>query len=91
MPIYEYYCHHCQHKFDELQKVSDPVLTHCPKCQQPALEKLVSNTSFQLKGGGWYVTDFKGKKNDAEASKTAATANKEDKKEAKKDTQDKKD
>jgi len=62
MPIYEYYCNACGHRFDELQKVDAPILHKCPKCKKLKLQKLISNTSFQLKGSGWYVTDFKGKK-----------------------------
>lgn len=59
MPIYEYRCQHCGFQFEQLQKISDKPLKVCPNCQQPKLMKLVSNTSFQLKGSGWYATDFK--------------------------------
>lgn len=59
MPIYEYQCQQCGHELEALQKISDPPLTDCPKCQAPALQKLVSAASFRLKGGGWYETDFK--------------------------------
>jgi putative FmdB family regulatory protein len=62
VPIYEYQCDACDHKFDTLQKVSDPLLTVCPKCNKPKLRKLVTAAAFQLKGTGWYVTDFKDKK-----------------------------
>ncbi|OGT46529.1 MAG: hypothetical protein A3E83_01325 [Gammaproteobacteria bacterium RIFCSPHIGHO2_12_FULL_41_20] len=64
MPIYEYQCKACGHQLEALQKVSDVALTDCPACHQATLSKLVSATSFQLKGTGWYVTDFrdKGKK-----------------------------
>lgn len=58
MPIYEYQCEKCQEILEISQKMSDPLLTECPKCQGQ-LKKLVSRTSFQLKGGGWYKTDYK--------------------------------
>lgn len=61
MPIYEYQCTACHHEFDEIQKMSDPALTHCPNCNQETVVRLVSAAGFQLKGTGWYVTDFKDK------------------------------
>ena len=60
MPIYEYRCESCGHELEALQKMSDPVLTDCPACHKPDLQKLVSAAGFRLKGGGWYETDFKG-------------------------------
>jgi putative FmdB family regulatory protein len=62
MPIYEYKCQNCGYSFEQLQKVTDKLLRTCPKCGEKQLIKLISNTSFQLKGTGWYVTDFKNKK-----------------------------
>lgn len=62
MPIYEYRCQNCGHSFEQLQKVTDKLLHTCPECGKKQLIKLISNTSFQLKGTGWYVTDFKNKK-----------------------------
>lgn len=59
MPIYEYQCQSCGHQLEKLQKMSDPLLTDCPECQKSALIKLVSAGGFQLKGSGWYKTDFK--------------------------------
>jgi len=67
MPIYEYRCSSCGHQQEFLQKVSDPPRTDCPKCQKPALTKLLSAAGFQLKGSGWYATDFKGKSSPAKA------------------------
>jgi putative FmdB family regulatory protein len=61
MPIYAYRCTDCGHEFDVLQKVSDAPLTECPACQRPALTKKVTAAGFQLKGSGWYVTDFRDK------------------------------
>lgn len=59
MPTYEYRCKSCGHEFEINQRMSDDALTDCPKCNQAELEKLISRTSFQLKGTGWYATDFK--------------------------------
>ena len=60
MPIYEYRCSSCGHELEALQKFSDAPLVACPACKQGALVKLVSAAGFQLKGSGWYATDFKG-------------------------------
>ena len=60
MPIYAYRCSECGHAKDVLQKMSDPVLTVCPACGAQAFTKQVTAAGFQLKGSGWYVTDFKG-------------------------------
>ena len=62
MPIYAYRCEHCGHAKDVLQKVSDPVLTVCPACGESTFRKQVTAAGFQLKGSGWYVTDFRGDK-----------------------------
>lgn len=59
MPIYEYRCDNCGHHLEKLQKISDPLLTDCPVCSQPALKKQLTAAGFRLKGGGWYETDFK--------------------------------
>ncbi len=60
MPIYEYRCVSCGHQQEVLQKMSDDPLTDCPQCQQPTFNKALSAAGFQLKGSGWYATDFKG-------------------------------
>ena len=54
MPVYEYACQQCGHEFEEWQKMSDPPVKVCPKCHAEKVERLISRTSFQLKGGGWY-------------------------------------
>ena len=59
MPIYEYQCSSCDHKFEMIQKISSEPLEICPKCDSPSLKKLVSASAFKLKGSGWYETDFK--------------------------------
>ncbi len=60
MPIYAYRCSNCGHAQDVLQKMSDPLLTVCPVCGQSTYVKQVTAAGFQLKGSGWYVTDFRG-------------------------------
>ena len=59
MPIYEYRCAACGHELEALQKLSDAPLSDCPACHQAELRKRVSAAGFQLKGSGWYVTDFR--------------------------------
>ncbi|UUX97810.1 FmdB family zinc ribbon protein [Aquabacterium sp. J223] len=59
MPIYAYRCASCGHAQDVLRKLSDPALTVCPACQAGTFEKQVTAAGFQLKGSGWYVTDFR--------------------------------
>lgn len=61
MPIYAYRCDECGFTKDVLQKISDPALTDCLSCGKPAFKKQVTAAGFQLKGTGWYVTDFRGK------------------------------
>lgn len=60
MPIYAYRCSACGHAKDVLQKISDPLLTTCPACGAEAFTKQLTAAGFQLKGSGWYATDFKG-------------------------------
>ncbi len=60
MPIYAYRCSACGHAKDVLQKLSDPVLSTCPVCAAETFTKQVTAAGFQLKGSGWYATDFKG-------------------------------
>ena len=60
MPIYAYKCGSCGHAKDVLQKISDPLLTVCPACGAEAFSKQVTAAGFQLKGSGWYATDFRG-------------------------------
>ena len=60
MPIYAYKCGSCGHAKDVLQKISDPLLTVCPTCGAEAFSKQITAAGFQLKGSGWYATDFRG-------------------------------
>jgi putative FmdB family regulatory protein len=59
MPIYEYRCKSCGYQNDYLQKLSEPQLTDCPECGKSTFAKQVTAAGFQLKGSGWYATDFK--------------------------------
>ncbi|QMT60352.1 MULTISPECIES: FmdB family zinc ribbon protein [unclassified Legionella] len=61
MPIYEYQCSSCNHHFDLMQKISDEPVKQCPVCYKDTVIKLISAAGFQLKGTGWYATDFKNK------------------------------
>jgi putative FmdB family regulatory protein len=61
MPIYEYRCSACGHQEEFLQRVGEAPLTDCPVCHKPTFNKLLSAAGFQLKGSGWYATDFKNK------------------------------
>jgi putative FmdB family regulatory protein len=79
MPIYEYECPACGSRFEEIQKVSAPPTTHCPLCGRGGVRRLISQTSFQLKGTGWYATDYAPRKAGADGKDEKA----KDKKEAK--------
>jgi putative FmdB family regulatory protein len=80
MPIYAYRCESCGFEKDVLQKMSDAPLSHCPECSKETFRKQVTAAGFQLKGSGWYVTDFRsgssGAKNSAQASDEPVTADK---------------
>ncbi len=73
MPIYEYVCQKCGHHLEVMQKMSDKPLSKCPQCKGK-LEKIFSQTSFQLKGSGWYVTDYSGKGKSEKTEKTDKAA-----------------
>ena len=81
MPIYEYECLECGEKFETMQKITEEPLTSCPSCSGKVI-KLVSNCSFQLKGTGWYLTDY--------ARKSEGKEVKKEKKERKGKTKEKK-
>jgi putative FmdB family regulatory protein len=82
MPIYAYRCEACGFAKDVLQKISDAPLTECPSCSQSSFKKQLTAAGFQLKGSGWYVTDFRGGSggaskpaaNSSEAAPASATA-----------------
>ena|SRR5687767_3102541 len=70
MPIYEYRCSSCGHQQEFLQKVSDAPLTTCTACGKPDFSKMLTAAGFQLKGSGWYATDFKSKPASGAPAKT---------------------
>jgi putative FmdB family regulatory protein len=84
MPIYEYRCQSCGCEKEFLQKLSDAPITVCPECGQPTMAKLISAAGFQLKGTGWYATDFKNsgskpaEKKDAEKKDESKSSDKPD-------------
>jgi putative FmdB family regulatory protein len=97
VPIYEYRCSSCGFQKDYLRKVSDPLLSVCPECNQATFGKMLTAAGFQLKGGGWYATDFKhsgtklgaanggkngGKNGDSSKSETSAESKSETKTDA---------
>jgi putative FmdB family regulatory protein len=89
MPIYEYRCTKCG-EFEKMQRITDPPLERCPKCRRK-VAKLISSTSFQLKGSGWYVTDYarQGKGTEkTDKPEKATESNKESKTESKSEKKD---
>ena len=91
MPIYEYRCEKCG-VFEETQRITDPALERCPTCRRK-VRRLISNTSFQLKGGGWYVTDYgrggQGGKKTGEKSESSADGSGSDASESKSSSESK--
>lgn len=87
MPIYEYRCASCGHEIEVLQKMSDAPLKTCPACGKDTFSKQISAAGFQLKGSGWYATDFKGTKPAKDAKGKEGSESKPDKgSDAKSDT-----
>jgi len=83
MPLYEYECKKCRHRFERIQKFSDPHIKKCPECGGP-VEQLLSPPAVQFKGSGWYVTDYAKKSSapaagDSSGGKTESTTKKEEK------------
>ena len=88
MPIYEYACAACGHRFEEWQKMSDKPVRTCPKCKAKKVEKLISQTSFTLKGGGWYSDLYAGPKPGASSkgeSSSGSSSDSDSAKDSKKD------
>lgn len=85
MPIYEYVCDKCGNHLELLQKVGDPAPKRCEKCRKGKMEKMISRTSFQLKGSGWYVTDY-AKKSTASKAESKSEVKSEAKSENKSET-----
>lgn len=98
MPIYEYECKKCHKLTEVMQKMSDPGPAKCPNCGSKRIERVMSQTSFQLKGEGWYITDYSRKDKDAKAAKSkkkdkdsdSASSSSESKSESKADKPEKK-
>jgi putative FmdB family regulatory protein len=95
MPIYEYECKKCHHRFERIQKFSDPHVRKCPDCGGP-VEQVISAPAVQFKGSGWYVTDYAKKSSSGTSSssngesKSESSTKKDDKKETKTESASKK-
>jgi putative FmdB family regulatory protein len=74
MPLYEYECGACGHRFERIQRYSDPLVHECPSCGTGPVQKLLSAPAIQFKGAGWYITDYAGKKSDGTPSSREADA-----------------
>jgi putative FmdB family regulatory protein len=87
MPIYEYKCKKCHHRFEKIQKFSDPLVKKCPDCGGP-VEQVLSAPAVQFKGSGWYVTDYAKKAGSSASSSNGDSASKDSagKKDEKKET-----
>lgn len=85
MPLYEYQCKVCHHRFEKIRKFSDPPLTECPECGEDEVEQLLSAPAVQFKGSGWYVTDYakKGSSQGSSSKKTEGESKSETKSETK--------
>src|SRR5215813_4387771 len=92
MPLYEYQCQKCHHRFEKIQKFSDKPMKKCPDCGGP-VEQMISAPAVQFKGSGWYVTDYAKKgstassSSDGDSSKDTAKDSKETKKDDKPKTE----
>jgi putative FmdB family regulatory protein len=73
VPLYEYQCKKCHHRFEKIQKFSDSPIKKCPECGG-SVEKLLSSPAVQFKGTGWYVTDYARKSGNSESSASGGTA-----------------
>jgi putative FmdB family regulatory protein len=85
MPIYEYQCKKCHHRFEKIQKFSDPMVKKCPDCGGP-VEQVLSAPAVQFKGSGWYVTDYAKKSSASSPSNGDSSGKQEEKKESKAET-----
>jgi len=90
MPLYEYECKKCKHRFEKIQKFSDKMLKKCPECGGP-IEQMVSAPAVQFKGSGWYVTDYAKKGSSSASSSSSSSENESSAKEAKEAKEEKKD
>ena len=81
MPLYEYECQACHHRFEQIQRYSDPLVKKCPSCGKKRVKKLLSSPAIQFKGTGWYITDYQRKG----SSSSLPDHSESDKKKAEKD------
>jgi putative FmdB family regulatory protein len=85
MPLYEYECESCRHRFERIQKFSDPPIETCPTCGGK-VQKLLSSPAIQFKGSGWYITDYARKGGGSESSKSPAETKADAKSETRSET-----
>lgn len=83
MPLYEYQCKACHHRFEKIQKFSDPPVSECPECGEDEVEQLLSAPAVQFKGSGWYVTDYAKKSSSQGSSSSKSESKSETKSETK--------
>lgn len=88
MPIYEYLCAKCDHEFEREQRITDDPVKTCPQCRSRRVKKLISQTSFVLKGSGWYADGYGNKKKDSKKSDDASASDGEKSKDSKSDSSD---
>ena len=84
MPIYEYLCRKCGHRFERIQQFSDPLITECPQCGAE-VDQVLTAPSVRFKGSGWYATDYAGKSGSGEKKEEGAAGKREEKSASKKD------
>lgn len=93
MPLYEFQCKACHHRYEKIQKFSDPMPTECPECGEDAVEQMLSAPAVQFKGSGWYVTDYAKKSSSqgsaGKGSETKAESKPESKPDKKSDSKSK--
>ena len=87
MPLYEYECKKCHHRFEKIQKFSDPHVKKCPECGGP-IEQVISAPAVQFKGSGWYVTDYAKKSSAPSSSSNSSNGDSSAKKESKSKSED---
>ena len=87
MPLYEYECKKCHHRFERIQKFSDPHVKKCPECGGP-IEQMISAPAVQFKGSGWYVTDYAKKSSAPRSSSNSSNGDSTSKKESKSKSED---
>jgi putative FmdB family regulatory protein len=84
MPLYEYQCDACEHRFEKIQKFSDPLVDVCPKCGKGPVRKLLSSPAIQFKGSGFYINDYAKKSSSPESSTSTKSTSTESAAETKK-------